>query len=57
MNLKIQNDKQEVQAGPGQAGAAVRAYAVKCGMHCALVFQHCSKRENNSTRLIQQNFR
>ena len=30
----VQNDKREVQAGPGQAGGPVQAAAVKCGMHC-----------------------
>ena len=30
----VQNDKREVQAGPGQAGGPIRAAAVKCGMHC-----------------------
>ena len=29
-----QNDKQEVQAGPGKAGGPAGASAVKCGMHC-----------------------
>ena len=29
----VQNDKQEVQAGSGQAGGPVQAAAVKCGMH------------------------
>ena len=34
----VQNDKREVQAGPGtspgQAGGLVQAAAVKCGNHC-----------------------
>ena len=30
----VQNDKQEIKAGQGQAGGPVRAAAVKCGMHC-----------------------
>ena len=30
----VQNDNQEVQAGPGHAGGPVGAAAVKCGMHC-----------------------
>ena len=30
----VQNDKREVQAGPGQAEGPVRAAALRCGIHC-----------------------
>ena len=30
----VKIDKQEVQAGPGQAGGPVLSAAVKCGMNC-----------------------